>query len=185
MYRELDELVDKAKTGDISAKEEILNRLQGLIFNSIKRYYNNVTEYEDLVQEGNKVVLESIDSYDRSKGVYFLGYIKTMLKYTYLNQHKRRFVLSLNVCVDDSGETQLMDMLESDEEGILDRIIKSEEESSVRLALSTLTQRQRQVLVYFYFERLSISEIAKRMGITYRTVVNTKTRAIERVRENL
>ncbi len=31
MYRELDELLVKAKQGDANSKEEILNRLQGLI----------------------------------------------------------------------------------------------------------------------------------------------------------
>lgn len=185
MYKELDELVLKAKAGDINSKEEILNRLQGLIFNSIQRYYNNKNEYEDLIQEGNKVILESIDSYDSDRGVYFLGYIKTMLKYTYLNMHNKKQTLSLNVPVGDDGENELMDLLESDVDGPLDMFLKLENHMEVRYALSILTDRQREVIVLFYCERLPIGDIAKRLGITYRTVVNTKTRAVERISEVL
>ena len=36
MYRELDELLVKAKQGDVNSKEEILNRLQGLIIKNSK-----------------------------------------------------------------------------------------------------------------------------------------------------
>ena len=48
MYRELDELLVKAKQGDVNSKEEILNRLQGLIIKKIQRYYNKREEYKIL-----------------------------------------------------------------------------------------------------------------------------------------
>src|SRR5699024_4613845 len=113
MYKELDKLVVKAKKGDKESKEEILNRLEGLVINSIKKYYNNVHEYDDLIQEGNMVILESIASYDKRKGVYFLGYIKIMLRYSYLNNHKKRQHLSLNVEAKNGEGDELLNLLES------------------------------------------------------------------------
>ena len=106
MYKELDKLVNKAKGGDVASKEEILNRLKGLVIKSIQRYYNKREEYDDLIQEGYLVILESIDNYDEERGVYFLGYIKTMLKYTYLNKHQERQHLSLNVKVGDAEDNE-------------------------------------------------------------------------------
>lgn len=183
MYKELNDLLEKAKNGDTSSAEEILNRLQGLIFNSIQRYYNDRNEYEDLIQEGNLVVLEAIKEFDESRGVYFLGYVKTMLKYTYLNKHNIKRHLSLNVVVGDNAETELMDMLASDERSSLDKLLKIEEVSELKDALEKLTDRQKEVIIAFYIERLSINDISKRLGITYRTIVNTKTRALERLQE--
>ena len=185
MYKELNDLLEKAKNGDTSSCEEILNRVQGLIFNSIQRYYNNRNEYEDLIQEGNLVVLKAIKEFDESKGVYFLGYLKTMLKYTYLNKHSIKHHLSLNVAVGDNAETELMDMLESDEISTLDMLLMIEESSELNDALEKLTDRQRDVIIAFYIERISIKDISKRLGITYRTIVNTKTRALERLRESM
>ena len=185
MYKELNDLLDQGKKGDLESIQEILDRVQGLIFNSIQRYYNNKHEYEDLMQEGNLVVLESIKDFDESRGVYFLGYVKTTLRYTYLNKHKEKHHLSLNVAVGDDGENELMDLLESDERSILDILIDSEERCGLRDALEKLTDRQREVIIAYYIEGLSINDIAKRLGITYRTIVNTKTRALEILRESM
>ncbi|NLY46739.1 MAG: sigma-70 family RNA polymerase sigma factor [Tissierella sp.] len=183
MYKELNELLIKAKNGDTDSAAQILNRVQGLIFNSIQRYYNDRNEYEDLIQEGNLVVLQAIEDFDESRGVYFLGYLKTMLKYTYLNKHNIKRHLSLNVAVGDDGENEWVDVLESDEEGIIERLLKIEAASELKDALEKLTDRQREVIMAYYFQRLSINDISKRLGITYRTVVNTKTRALEKLRE--
>ena len=161
MYKELNDLLEKAKSGDTSCAEEILSRVQGLIFNSIQRYYNNRNEYEDLIQEGNLVVLQAIKEFDESRGVHFLGYVKTMLKYTYLNKHNIKHHLSLNVAVGDNAETELMDMLESDEISTLDNLLMMEEVSELKYALEKLTDRQREVIIAFYIERLSINDISK------------------------
>ena len=185
MYRELDELLVKAKQGDVNSKEEILNRLQGLIIKKIQRYYNKREEYDDLIQNGNLVILECIENYDEKRGVYFLGYVKTMLKYGYLNRHKKREHLSLNIPVGEDGEDELMNILESEEEGPMENILRLEDKSEIKKALSKLTDRQREVIIAYYIEGLSINDIAKRLGITYRTVVNTKTRALEIMRQQL
>ena len=182
MYKELNDLLLKAKAGDKDSKEEILKRLQGLIIKKIKRYYNKTEDYSDLIQDGNTAILESIDNYDESKGVYFLGYIKTVLKFTYLNKHKERIHLSLNTPVGEDQDEEMINLLESHELDPMEQILKLEEESRIIKALEQLTHRQREVVIAFYIEELSINQIAKRLGITYRTVVNTKTRALERLR---
>lgn len=183
MYKELNELLAKARQGDVHSKEEILNRLQGLIIKSIQRYYNMRSEYEDLIQEGNLTVLEAIDSFDEEKGVYFLGYVKTMLKYTYLNKHKIRKHLSLNATISDNEDDEWMDLLESDEEGPLEQFLQSEKHATISYALSKLTDRQREIVLAYYVEGLSISHIAQKLNISYRTVVNTKVRALEKMRD--
>lgn len=183
MYREIDSLLEKSREGDNSSKEELINRLYPLIVSSIKRYYNRMDQYEDLISEGNIIVLECINSYDTNRGVYFLGYVKTMLKYNYLNKHKDRIHMSLNTPLEEESSEEWVDLLESQDDGPLEILIKSYEEDLLGEALEALTPRQRDIVVQFYIEGLSIGEIGKKLNVSYRTVVNTKTAALKKMKK--
>lgn len=175
------EWVKKAKEGDLESKEEIIKSLQPLLVSSIRRYYYNKNEVEDLMQEGNLKILESINNYDEDKGVYFLGYIKTMLKYMYLDKHKERQHMSLNEKTGD-GNDEIIDLLVSEEADIGDTIASKEELKELNKILKVLTERQRQVIVLFYIEKKNMHEIGAKLDISYRTVVNTKTMALKKLR---
>lgn len=56
----------------------------------------------------------------------------------------------------------------------MDILLKLEEQSRLRQALSSLTDRQREIIISYYIERLFIIHISQRLGIIYRTVVNIK-----------
>lgn len=176
------EMVEKAKAGDKKVLEEIIERLQPLLISSIRRYYNKPKEYEDLMQEGNLKIIESINDYDKDRGVNFLGYIKLNIKYLYLDKHKQRFHQSLNQEIGD-GETEIMDLLVGEEVDFLEEIIRNEDRIELEKALDLLTPRQREIVNLFYGKNMSIGDIAHRLGVSYRTIVNTKTRALEKMRK--
>lgn len=178
------ELVRKAKAGEIEAVEEIISNLQPLLVSSIRRYYYNKNEFEDLMQEGNLKILESIDKYDEDKGVYFLGYVKTMLKYMYLDKHKERQHMSLNEKA-AGGEDEIIDLLVSEDLDIGERIANRDEIEELSDKLKELTQRQREIIILFYIEKKNMHQIAEKLNISYRTVVNTKTMSLKKLREML
>jgi RNA polymerase sporulation-specific sigma factor len=115
MYKELDDLLAKAREGDTKSTQLIIEKLNPLIISSIRRYYNKIMDYDDLIQEGRLVVLECIKDYDESKGVYFLGYVKIKLKFLYLNKHKEKITLSLNTSIGEDEDQELIDVLESED----------------------------------------------------------------------
>ena len=127
------------------------------------------------------MILQCIRDYDPRKGVHFLGYIKTNLRYLYLDKHKIKHHISLNQPVGDS-ESEMVDLLVSEDMGPIDIIIEDERNDWIRKSLNILTERQREVIICFYVYKMSIDDIAKKLGISYRTVVNTKTRAIEKLK---
>lgn len=185
MYEKINKALEQAKKGNVQGKEELLNDLNPLIIATIKRCYYKPHEFDDLIQEGRVLVLECIENYDETKGVYFLGYVKTMLRYYYLNKHKQKTSLSLNEKVGEDQEEELIDLLESDSEDAIDQMIESYEREALTKAIDSLTQRQRDIIIDFYFENLPIPQIAKKYGIAYRTVVNTKTAALKKMKEKL
>lgn len=182
MYKEIEGLLLLSKKGDKKAKETLLLKLNPLIISSIRRYYNRIDQYDDLIQEGYETILQAIENYDPNRGVKFLGYIKTMLKYRYLEKHREKQFLSLNEPLD---EGEFIDFLEGDEEDPIDIVIKKEETNILLESLNCLTERQRQVMVDYYINRLSIGEIADKLGISYRTVVNTKTQGLNKLKKGI
>ncbi|HHV38341.1 MAG TPA: sigma-70 family RNA polymerase sigma factor [Tepidimicrobium sp.] len=183
MYRDIERLLILAREGDKNAKERLLLKLKPLVLSSIRRYYNRKELYDDLIQEGYEVILKAMEDYDPDRGVYFLGYVKAMLKYRYIGKHRERQLYSLNLEVDDSGR-ELVDLIQGKEDPTSD-VLDKEVREKLFCALGHLAPRQREVIIYFYIHDLSMREIAKRLGIAYRTVVNTKARAIEKLREKI
>lgn len=176
------ELVKRARAGEVEAVEEIIKRLQPLLIASIRRYYNKPEEYEDLMQDGNMKIIQSINTFDEGKGVHFLGYIKMNIRFLYLDKHKERIHQSLNERVGE-GEVEIVDLLEGEEVDFLGSLMEGERHEELRRALGSLTRRQGEVVELFYGRGLAIGEIANSLGISYRTVVNTKTRALEKMRK--
>lgn len=185
MYREIEELLILSKKGDLESKESLTLKLKPLILSSIRRYYNRIDLYDDLIQEGYEIILRAIEDYDPHRKVNFLGYVKVLLKYHYLDKHKEKQIRSLNVEIDEKG-TEIMDLIQEDQdEGPEARAMDRELKDELKDALRHLTNRQKEVVIYFYIRRLSIGEISHRLGISYRTVVNTKTIAIKKLRKRM
>lgn len=186
MYEELNEALLRAKKGDVASKEKILNDLYPLIISSIKKYYNRIFDFDDILQEGRLVTLECIDKYDASKGTYFLGYVQTMLKYYYLDKHKQKLMISLNDKIgNEEDDEEFIDLLVSDTEDALEILVRLEENKMLEDALSKLSIRQREIMIDFYYEGMTIDQIAEKFGIAYRTVVNTRIAALGKMKGQL
>ena len=71
-------LIEKAQTGDLVAKEEILQENSGLIWSVVKRFKGR-GEQEDLYQIGAIGLLKCIDKFDFSFGVKFSTYAVPMI----------------------------------------------------------------------------------------------------------
>lgn len=173
----MEDLVALARAGCEISKLEIINRCRPLILSSIRKYHR-YGDYDDLVQEGIVVLLESIYSYDETYGVYFLGYLKLRLRYYYLARRELRD-LSLN----DRNEygIEYQELIEDDldlEELVLDK----EEGSFLRESLKKLSRRESLIVGKFYFEGLTLGEIAEELDLSYQTVANLKHRGMKKLK---
>jgi len=74
MTENLAEVVEKAKSGDNAAKEQLLSQNSPLIKSLIKRYIGKGVEYDDLYQLGCLGFVKAINKYDASYQVKFTTY---------------------------------------------------------------------------------------------------------------
>lgn len=72
-------LVEKAKEGDESAKEKLLEGNFPLIKSIIRNYQNKGVDYDDLYQIGCVGFLKAINNFDQSFGVKFSTYAVPMI----------------------------------------------------------------------------------------------------------
>ncbi|MTI70053.1 MAG: sigma-70 family RNA polymerase sigma factor [Firmicutes bacterium] len=183
MYSEINILYEKSLLGDNEALEELIKRLKPLVLSSIKRYYNKIYLYDDLIQEGYEVILNGIKDYDESKGTHLLGYLKMMLKYFYLNKSKYELdTISLNILIGEEDSLELIDTLK-DSVIIDEEIIKNEEINKLFSIISKLSERQKYIIYEYYFNNISLKRISKDLNISYRTVVNIKVQGIKKLRK--
>lgn len=185
MYEIINELYLKSKSGDGNAKEELILKLNPLIKSSIKKYCPMWDYFEDLYQDGVVVVLKCLELHNEKKGTY-LNFVKNYLRFYYLDTFK--YLLkdeSGSIPLEDkSEEFSLLEVLE-DEFNMEEHFLNMELSLELRLALNKLTHRQRQVALLYYHYNFTHEKIGSILNISKWTVVNTKRRVIEILKEEL
>lgn len=183
-YKDFNRVLRSALVGEERSKVKVLDMLEPLIRSSIKSYCPVFSEFEDLYSDGRAVVLSCIEDFDNKRS--FLKYVKSSLKYYYLNTYK--YLLNVNsdvheVATDDEEDS--LDVFNSIDAGvdIEGDFLERERLGILKKAIDSLTPRQETVIRLFFYERLGLSDIANFLGISKWTVVNLKRNAIENMRD--
>ncbi|MDO5041412.1 MAG: sigma-70 family RNA polymerase sigma factor [Peptoniphilus sp.] len=176
MYEEIERLL--LERDDEDARLRLVQLLNPLIISSIKRYCPLWRQYDDLLQDGIVVVLECVDMYDPERG-YFLGFVKSYLKFYFLKTFKYLLMDEEHI---SSVEEETWEEFVSDDEDMEQMLLREEFSGEIKEALALLTKRQREVVVMYYFLDMSLIDIATSLGIKRWTVINTKRRSMEILR---
>lgn len=135
--------------------------------NLFKKYYNEAKLYvvtlchdaglaEDIVSESFYKAFTKIDE-EKDSFKYWLLKACRNAYFDHLKKVKK--------------VTELNDNLRADEEDLASRIIKKEEYQALYRAISLLKDNYREIILLYYFDELSVSEIA---GITEQSIENVK-----------
>ena len=184
---DFNKVLEGALEGDDESVENLFDMLKPLILSVSSKFYFGDMDRDDLLQEGRLMILESLANFNRDKGVHFLGYIKSKLKYMYMNLNKEKnYEVSLNTRVElGEGSVELMDILEDESVDIEGDFLNKVDVENLRNSLGFLTSREYQVVNMYYLENMSMKDISRKLDLAYRTVVNTKVNAVEKLRKIL
>lgn len=171
-------IIARIKRGDEAVLRELYQRNYRIIANHITRNSGSEEEAQDIFQEGIVVLWEKIVqdrlSLTSSIGIYLFKvcenlWLKELRKKKNFPQDKLQ---AHEEIIDDVSSTE-------DEEIELNR-----RQQIVQQCMSELTETCRAIIHYFYFDRLSMKEIALKLGLKNEDVSkNIKSKCLKKLRE--
>ena len=183
MQPDINYIIQESLKGDKIYVEILLKRLNPVIFKNIYTYWSPSDPLtQDLQLEGYMIILQSLKDFDTDRKVHFLQYVKIRLYYFYKDYFKKSIkndALSMDHLYETGRE------LISDCRDQLTSIILKEEEDSLHKCIDELSEKEQMIISLFYFRRLSIQEIADKLGIKYRAVINIKSNAVRKLRRKM
>lgn len=179
----MNNIIEKCKKNDKLAKEQLLYQLKNLVYMSIHKYYYGNDNFNDLVQDGYILILQSIDKFDKNKGVPYIGYIQQQLRFLYLNKNKKiKYINSLNYKIScDNKEIEIMELLKDEDVNIEIDLINKESIKTLKTAFNKLPKLQKQVIYMYYYKKMKLKDIAHILNIHYQTVYKLKRKGLKKL----
>ncbi|MBU3146001.1 sigma-70 family RNA polymerase sigma factor [Clostridium sp. CF012] len=174
----MEKLIEKAKTREGGATEEIIEKFKHLIFKEAARYHIPGYALEDLVQHGYLSVIKAIAMYTLGSNS-FNGYC--------INSIRMNFKALLKGQIKHFREVPNNEMLDYDTSGdyeftLEDEVIAYDEVKKLYVALDKLDPLERDILQRYYILDQSLGEIACDSDKSYHQFARIKRKALEKLR---
>jgi len=171
------ELLRSVASGDEAALSLLYDRYRLILFGLVLRILHSRAEAEDCLQEVFIQVWRQASDFDEARGRPFT-WLVTLARSRALDR------LRAAGSRDRTAQEAARAVVEETSDAVTDAI-RSERAAVVRRALDTLPEEQRRVLELAYFEGLTQTEIAARLGQPLGTI-KTRTRSgMTKLRETL
>lgn len=187
----------RSRAGDLSARNILVERNLRLVAHIVKKYHTCDRDMEDLISTGTIGLIKAINTYNPTKGnklgTYASRCIENELLMLFRQERKTSRDVSLYepIGADKEGnEINLMDIIDSKEEDILEQMILDNHICLIYQLLSCiLTPREQEVIILRYglYGQMPVTQkdVAIRLGISRSYVSRIEKRALEKLRIKL
>lgn len=170
-------LVQRVRSGDRTAMDEIVQRHYRNVFNLAYRLSGNYDDAQDIVSEAFIRVHNALPSFRGD--AHFTTWLYRIVKNVFLDERKKQRVrahssLEEMVDLDDSAVSRQVEDPAPGPEWLVERGERSE---TVHQAVQQLPEAQRLMIALYHFQHRSYEEIAEVMGLPIGTVKSRLNRA--------
>lgn len=182
--------LQKAKAGDLSARNILVEYNLRLVAHIVKKYQTGNRSTEDLISIGTIGLIKAINTYDTDKGSKLVTYASRCIENELLmrlrqeRKEVREISLYEPIGTDREGnEISLMDVIRIDEEDVLLNVITSESLRNIDdLFTEVLDDREQQVIALRYGlydnQELTQKEISNLLHISRSYVSRIEKKAL-------
>lgn len=156
-------IIKQIMEGDTKAFAVLVDRYKDLVFALVIRMLKHREEAEEVSQDTFIKVYKSLDSFKGDSK--FSTWIYRVAYNTCLDRIKKNKKEYLNVAIDDYTEYQIKSI-----DNALDALISDERKEAIKECLDLLPPDDSALLTLYYFEDLSLDEIAKIVNLTSNNV---------------
>lgn len=177
------------------AKQILIERNLRLVVYIAKRFENTGIYIEDLISIGTVGLIKAVNTFCIDKNIKLATYASRcieneILMYIRKNSGKVEISIDEPLNVDwDGNELLLSDILCSDEDPAEDDIIRNEETVTIRNAVNSLNERDRQIIVLRYGldgnEEMTQKDVADHLGISQSYISRLEKKIIAQLRDEL
>lgn len=177
----MEKLIEKAKTKDSGATEELIEKFKYLIIKEAARYHVPGYELEDLIQHGYLSVIRAIALYKLGSNS-FNGYC--------INAIRMNFMALLKGKIKHFREVPSNEMLDFDtardyEFTLEDEVLAYDEVKKLHAALDKLEPLEREIIERYYILDQTLREIAMDSDKNYHQFARMKKNALAKLRSLL
>ena len=182
--KDLTPIINRCLDGDPDAKEALVRESMGLVYNNC-RYILGPDNAEDASQE---ILFTMLTQLDRLKDpAAFRGWLKTMTVHYCQNQlrHDRRH--SKDVSLEGDEDHSIPDTFEDlDDQTVPDKALDNDETRTMIVDLiKALPDAQRQCVLMFYYDEMSVRELAAVVGVSEGTIKSRLNYARKAIKEGV
>ncbi len=185
-----DLLLEYRSVGDRLAFEELVHRYERELYNYLRHYLGDAQMAEDTFQAAFLQVHLKCEKFEPGRKVRpWLYTVATNQAIDAQRRNRRHRMVSLDrrsgggEGEEDAGA--LVELIDSEELGPVDRLESEEQRRSVRRAVDGLPDSLRQVLLLVYYQGLKYREAAEVLSIPVGTVKSRLHAAIRRLEQSL
>ena len=143
------------------------------VFRYVRGKVASTADAEDVTSEIFWRVLSSLDSYDEEKAT-LSTWIYTITHNTVCNYYREQSRCALSL--DENA------LYYDTDDGVVAEIENEILKENLAIALETLTEREQDIIVLYYYHEIPLRDIAIKMGITYTNAKFIKHQAIGKLR---
>lgn len=173
-------LLRSAAAGESAAFDALYDRYAGQLYGLLLRILGNADDAQDVLQDSFVQAFKNAHRFDPSRGSE-AAWLISIARSRGIDRLRARRVRSDRETDAGAEISRRMTPVESGGEALL----QTEQRRNVRGALATLPEPQRVALELAYFEGLSQSEIAQRLGEPLGTIKTRMQLGMKKLREQL
>ena len=176
--RDEDDLVERARQGDVSAYEELVHRYQGIAFRTAYVVAGSAADAEEAAQDGFVKAYRALGRFRR--GAPFRPWLLQIVANEARNRRRsagRRAGLELRLAAEASSGGAAPSPEAT--------LVAGERREELLAALERLREEERLVIACRFFLDLSEEETAAALGVRKGTVKSRQSRALEHLRHEL
>lgn len=192
---EEEKILEKLDTDPKFADILISHNLRLVVYIA-KKFDSCGTGLEDLISIGTIGLIKAVNTYKSDRGIKLATYASRCIENEILMYIRKNASHKGDVSIDeplntdwDGNELLLSDILESNDEPIGRELEKSEDEKTVRRAIASLDEREREIIEMRYGlggrRELTQKQVADKLGISQSYISRLEKRIIERLRNQI
>lgn len=188
------EYIEKAKNGDVDARNKLVEHNLRLVAHIIKKYYAKESDHDDLVSIGTIGLIKAINTYNPDKAIKLSSYasrcIENEILMHFRNSRKSAQDMSLSDSIDtdkDGNPLMLFDVLAVEDDFTEELEDKINMSKLSRYIKETLDEREQTIIMLRYGlngnEPLTQREVADKLNISRSYISRIEKRALEVLRK--